>query len=473
MSLRLRLLLLLLAIYCVGGYFLTRSALDQVRPRYLESMEESLVDFSVLLASLVENNPRGERGGIDLLRQAVDGAGKREFEAKIFDLQKTEVDLRVYVTDASGRVVFDSSGGNEGADFSRWNDVARTLRGEYGARSTRDIAGDDNSQILYVAAPIRREGRIVGALTVGKPTRGVNVLVDAARRKIVLGAATGGVVLLLSLLLVASWMITPIERLTSYARDVRDGRKVARPKLPGRTLQDLGRAFEEMRDSLEGRQHAERYTQALAHEVKAPVAAIRGAAELLDEDMPVEQRRKFLANIRHEAARIHELIERLLELSNLESRKTIDRAEVCPAVALAQSAIDAVQRAYEAKQTGIELTGGDATLRCERALLREAIVNLLQNALDFSPPGSRVVLRIEVDQGSAKFIVDDDGPGVPAYALARVFDRFYSLPRPGSEKRSTGIGLALVREIALLHGGTATLENRPEGGARATVSVQR
>jgi len=72
-----------------------------------------------------------------------------------------------------------------------------------------------------------------------------------------------------------------------------------------------------------------------------------------------------------------------------------------------------------------------------------------------------------VDAGRVNFTVEDNGPGVPDYALPRVFERFYSLPRPGSDKKSTGLGLALVREIAHLHGGDAMLENRQTGGARA------
>jgi two-component system, OmpR family, sensor histidine kinase CreC len=468
--LRLKLLLMMLAIYCAGGYFLTRSALEQVRPRYLESMEASLVDFSVILASLIESSGSTDTG-VELLRDAATDAATRQFRATIFDLQKTSVDLRIYVTDASGRVVFDSTNKHLGADFSRWNDVARTLRGQYGARSTRDVEGDDNSQVLYVAAPIRRDGAIAGVVTVGKPTKGINVLVDAARRKIAIGALVGGLILLMGLVLAASWVISPIARLTVYARQLRDGQKVARPELPGHALQELGRAFEEMRDSLEGRQHAERYTQALAHEVKAPVAAIRGAAELLDEDMPAEQRSRFLANIRHEAARIHDIIERLLELSDLENRKSIDRAESCTSMAVALAAADAVRPAFAAKRVELLVQGATIPLRCDRALVREAIVNLLRNALDFTPAGGRVSLDVRPDAEHAAFVVEDSGAGVPDFALPRVFDRFYSLPRPGSEKRSTGIGLALVREIAALHGGDATLENRPEGGARATLRI--
>ena len=76
-----------------------------------------------------------------------------------------------------------------------------------------------------------------------------------------------------------------------------------------------------------------------------------------------------------------------------------------------------------------------------------------------------------VENAQVSFTVEDHGPGVPDYALPRVFERFYSLPRPGSTRKSTGLGLALVREIAHLHGGGAELDNRPEGGARAVFWV--
>ncbi len=474
MSLRLRLLFLLLAIYAVGGALLTRWALNQVRPRYLESMEESLVDTSVLLASVLETQlPPGEING-DVFRRAYAAARGRTFEARIFSLRKTAIDLRVYVTDARGRVVFDSTGRDEGKDYSRWNDVARTLRGQYGARSTRDAPGDDNSQVIYVAAPVRQDGRIVGVVAVGKPTRGINALVAVARRRILIGAVGGGVGLLLALLVVTSWVIAPLENLTAYARAVRDRRPVPPPALPGRTLRDLGTALEEMRDALEGRQQVERQAQALGHELKAPLAAIRGAAELLDEDMPAEPRRKFLGHIRSEVARIQQIVERLIELSSLEARKTLRQAERLEAAALLAEAAGALRPAFDAGRVALQVEGGAGLgLRGERGLLREALVNLLQNALDFTPAGGTVTLRAAAAAGRVEFTVDDTGPGVPDYALGRAFERFYSLPRPGTARKSTGLGLSLVREIAHLHGGEAALANRPEGGARATLWVPR
>jgi two-component system sensor histidine kinase CreC len=252
---------------------------------------------------------------------------------------------------------------------------------------------------------------------------------------------------------------------------VRDGRPAAPVHSRAREIAELSRAFEEMRESLEGRQHIERYTQALTHEVKAPLAAIRGAAELMDEEMPAEQRARFLANIRGETARIQQIVERLLELSSLEARKALRQTELIGTEDLVESAAAALRPAFESARVTVTVAAAAATVRGERVLLREALVNLLQNALDFSPAGGAVSLVCTVADGRVKFSVEDNGPGVPDYALPRVFERFYSLPRPGSEKKSTGLGLALVREIAHLHGGDATLTNRPEGGARAELWV--
>lgn len=473
MSLRLRLLALILAVYCAGGYYLTRRALQQVRPRYLESMEETLVDTSVLLASVLETQVVGGVLDPGVLQRALGAAGSRQFEAKVFSLRKTALDLRVYVTDARGFVIYDSSGADVGRDYSQWNDVKRTLRGEYGARSSRTTPGDDNTQSLYVAAPIHHEGRTVGVLSVGKPTRGVNQLVAVAKQRVIYVAVIGGVVVLLLLLAVAAWVVAPLDRLTAYARAVRDGKPAALPALPGRTLNDLGVAFEEMRDALEGRQHVERYTQVLAHEVKAPLAAIQGAAELLAEPMSDGQRDKFLANIRGEAARIHQIVERLLELSSLEARKTLRQTEPLTARELMREAHAAVESAFAARSVTLRMAddGVDFPVRGERVLLREALVNLLQNALDFSAAGQTVVMGCEVKDGRGVLTVADEGSGIPEYALPRVFDRFYSLPRPGTTRKSTGLGLSLVREIAHLHGGGAKLENRPAAGAVATLWI--
>jgi two-component system sensor histidine kinase CreC len=254
---------------------------------------------------------------------------------------------------------------------------------------------------------------------------------------------------------------------------LRDERPIAPPQSRAVEIAGLTRAFEEMRETLAGRRHAERYIQALAHEVKAPLTAIRGAAELMEEDMPEDRRRRFLKNIRGESARIQRIVERLLELTSIEARRALNRIEPIETTGLVEEAAEAVRSAYAA--AGVTLTVvDDVRVRFvgERFLLWQALVNLLQNALDFSPLGGEVTLHVVFARSRIDFVVEDRGSGVPDYALSQVFDRFYSLPRPRDERKSTGIGLALVREIARLHGGDATLENRSGGGVRAVLWVE-
>lgn len=421
--------------------------LRDVRLRYVESMRRTLGDTAVYLSAYA--------------------APEEDWTRKLGTLPPGGEVLRVFACDPAGRVLFDSAGRDVGRIYERTMTGAGRLASEnYTVANVAEVGNE-----LRVFAPVRRGGELLGWIGVGRPLSTVAEGVRAARWSLV---GSGGAVALV--MVVAGWWIAArltrsLERLTAYVRTVRDGRPVAPPRSRATEIAELGTAFEEMREALEGRQHVERYTQALAHEVKAPLAAIRGAAELMDENMPEEQRKKFLGNIRSEAARIQQSVERLLELSSLEARKALRQTETLAASDLADEAAAALRPAFEAARVTLKVEAVAATLRGERVLLREALVNLLQNALDFSPAGGAVTLRCATDAGRVNFTVEDGGPGVPDYALPRVFERFYSLPRPGTERKSTGLGLALVREIAHLHGGDATLENRPGGGARAVFWV--
>ena len=132
-----------------------------------------------------------------------------------------------------------------------------------------------------------------------------------------------------------------------------------------------------------------------------------------------------------------------------------------------------------ATQRGCRITvaaSEDVTVEADPFLLRRAVSNLLDNALDFSPEGGHIELGLQVQGRWAQITVRDQGPGIPGYAQDKVFEKFYSLARPHTKKKSTGLGLSFVKEIASLHRGRIELGNRPESegtGAAAALWLRR
>ena len=127
-----------------------------------------------------------------------------------------------------------------------------------------------------------------------------------------------------------------------------------------------------------------------------------------------------------------------------------------------------------ARRIDVQLVDGDElAVLGDVFLLRRAVGNLLDNALDFAPSGSRVTVSAQARGKYVDVVVQDQGPGIPDYAGDKVFEKFYSLARPQTQRKSTGLGLPFVKEIALLHDGSASLRNAPEGGARAVLTLYR
>jgi two-component system sensor histidine kinase CreC len=478
MSIRARIILTHLLIVGIGFFYLVKKITDvnEIKPRYMQSIEEPMVDTARLLAALLESQSPGGKIDIAQFRESFQRAHSRPFSAKIYSKEKTDIDLHVYVTDAQGIVIFDSNGGQaEGRDYSRQNDVWLTLRGKYGARSTRAEPNDDTSSVLFVAAPVMSEGQIAGVLTVSKPQKSMATFMQETRQKIfVMGAIAAAAVVIAGAFL-SIWITRPIERLTQYARAVRDERRAPLPNLGNSEIATLGRAFEEMRDALDGRKYIESYVQTLTHEIKSPVAAIRGAAELLHEEMPAGQREKFLENIQAETVRIQEIVDRLLLLSAVEAKKSLEDRKPLDVVETLRRVVASVAAQASAKniQLAAELPAAPVIIAADEFLIEKAILNLLQNAIAFAPAGGTVSTSLASAGDSCVVRITDNGPGIPDFAQTKIFERFFSLPRPDTGKKSSGLGLAFVREVALLHRGSIEVKNAVAGGVVAELALPR
>ena len=447
--------------------------LESLRTRYLEGVEDPLVDQANILAGIVGYQIENDQFDPETLYDSLSSVYSRSLAAKIYELTKDRVDVHFYVTDVAGRVIFDSENkGNIGADYSHWQDVRLTLEGEYGARTTLKDPDDLTSSVLYVAAPVMAKGRIAGVLTVAKSTTNINEFLESAKPKTL---QVGIISVLIAVLLSFSasvWIARPIKRLTLYADHIRKGKRAEFPRLDTSEIGRMGQDFKKMQEALEGKRYVERYIQTLTHEIKSPLSAIRGAAELLEERMKPERRARFLANINNEANRIQDIVDRMLELSELETRETLKKKERISFSSLTKAVLESKRPMLSKKGLSVHSSiPEDLSVRGDSFLLNQAMGNLIQNAIDFSPQHGQIDLVARVEEGSIFLTITDQGPGIPNYAIEKVFDKFFSLQRPESGEKSTGLGLNFVREVAELHGGEARLENRSERGAKATLVI--
>lgn len=474
MKIRVRLILAFFVLIGVAAWSMLDSFQTELKPALRRSMEDTLVDSANLLAELAHDDFMAGNLAHGPFSTRVHAYLQRDLRANVWGVDKHRASHRIYITNTQGLVVFDSAGIALGANYARWNDVMRTLRGQYGARTTRDNTGDPTTSVMYVAAPILDHGQIVGVLTVAKPNQTVQPFFDQSERKL---RNTGWVVLgggLVLGVLISWWLTSQLEKLVQYARRVAAGERAVLPALKGSgELQVLGEALEGMRVRLEGKAYVEDYVHSLTHEMKSPLAAIRGAAELIDPQMPQQDQMRFLGHIRRETGFLQQLIDRLLDLARLERRRTLQEVAPIPLAALVAQVITDREPIWQARQLQVHQdVPADCVPTGEYFLVKQAVGNLLDNAIAFSAEGGLISINVVQEGFEGTYIhVRDHGAGIPDYAESRIFERFYSLPRPGGERKSSGLGLAFVREVAALHGGDVTVGNHAEGGVLAVLRL--
>ncbi|MGJ3256310.1 MAG: two-component system sensor histidine kinase CreC [Alcanivorax sp.] len=466
MKLGQRLLVFYFLILGLVGWFVLDLVFGQAKPLVRQSAEETLVDAANLLAEIVaEDADNGEIVITPSLRQALNRYAGRTPDADIWGLKKDRIHTHIYITGPTGVVLFDSRGKDEGEDFSRWNDVHLTLQGRYGARTTRSDPDDPSTSVMYVAAPIRDSGSLVGVISLGKPGRAIEPFVQRAERHLMLygGLALFGCLVLGVLL--AWWLSRRVNRLRRYAEAVANHERPAPPVFRGNDeIRDLADAVTAMRRRLEERARLEDNVSLLTHEMKSPLAAIRGAGEILHDEISDPSLSRFTDNVIHESQRLSDLLDRLLAMAKLEKLESLPARK--SRVTISALVEDWQRSRYSlVADKHLEVSVIDGVLQAEAETLKLALFNLLDNALRFANAETRLTVQVD----GSYLTVENIGPLIPDYALDRVTERFYSLPAPGHDK-SSGLGLTMVNEIASLHGGSLTLANT-DNGVRATLTI--
>ncbi|HWA71725.1 MAG TPA: ATP-binding protein [Polyangiaceae bacterium] len=348
---------------------------------------------------------------------------------------------------------------------------AEVLTAFKGSRATYTrVAARPPAVFLFLAEPIRRAGAVYGAVYVTRSTTPVLIELHRIRRGLIVVLALALAVSAL-LTLALAWTISrPLERLSSAARRIAQGdRQVEVPAGGGGEISELAEAFAEMTRKLEARQaYISDFAADVAHEFKSPLTSIRGAAELLAEGAADdrEARARFLANIALDARRLDRLVSRLLELSR------IDAAVAAPTLVPVEPLVRRVIARAEGVDSKLVLRYQSSipVVRGREADLETALLNLLDNALRYSPPEKPVEVQVAGRAGDTELIlsVTDFGPGIAPEHLPRIFDRFFTTDADGE---GTGLGLAIVKSVVESHGGTVQVEAVEPTGTRVLIRL--
>ena len=374
---------------------------------------------------------------------------------------------RVVIVDARGRVLADTAGESAvGADFSNRPELAAALDGRrfQDQRHSDTLAAD----ILATSAPVFDARRVVGAVRL---TQSVDAVNDAVRRTVVGIVAVGLAVLLAALLaafLLARGITRPIERLGAAADRIASGDLDARAPVEGsREQRSLARSFNVMTERLARALRAQtQFVADASHQLRTPLTGLRLRIEEARAD-PAAAEHHLDAGL-EELDRMSHTIDDLLLLSRTGERE--GRGEE---IDLAEAAADARrrwERAAAAREIALtaELDGA-GSVWASRADLDRAVDAVLENALHYAPPGGHVSVRAS----GVAIEVLDDGPGLAAGEEDAVFARFHrGQAGRGGGAPGTGLGLPIARELMRTWGGDAALANRPEGGARATLTAK-
>ena len=219
------------------------------------------------------------------------------------------------------------------------------------------------------------------------------------------------------------------------------------------------------------------FISAVSHELRTPLTTLRMHAELLRDGLVgSDKRQKFHDDMVQESVRLSRLVENVLEATRLEEgRRPMriqagDLADAVRSIAMGQSPF------LQAKGFTVDVDTGDDEVPAvfDRQAIEQIVVNLLDNAAKYSAEATDRSVRVEVksERGEAVVRVLDRGPGIPSDDVERVFQRFYRVERPGQDHVvGTGLGLALVRELAQAHGGRATASQRDGGGCCIEVRI--
>ncbi|MDP3895394.1 MAG: stimulus-sensing domain-containing protein [Mesorhizobium sp.] len=376
-----------------------------------------------------------------------------------------------------------------GGSGSIYPEVIKALTGN---RAAVERISEQGELIVSVAVPVQRFRGVLGVLMLSTEGGDIDNIVDGERRAIFRVFGVAALVNVLLSIMLASTIATPLRRLAAAAVRVRRGVR-SREEIPDFSdrrdeIGNLSTALRDMTNALYARIEAiESFAADVSHELKNPLTSLRSAVETLPIARNDESRKRLMDVIQHDVRRLDRLITDISDASRLDAELARQDAARVDMKKLVGDLVD-VSRDGTRHKKAVEIdlkiaklpTGAKGFFVLGHDLrLGQVVTNLIENARSFVPErNGRIAVTMSHSGRRIVISIDDNGPGIRAENIDRIFERFYT-DRPGSESfgQNSGLGLSISRQIVEAHGGTLTAENIPGGkpgdirGARFVISL--
>jgi heavy metal sensor kinase len=467
-------LILSIAVFAVVLYFARRSATYQDLDRRIQS--EADLSAGILAESYRARGVLVEH----------DTAGRPVLTSEVAAVLEVVPDYLI-VTNRDGRLLF-ASPDARALTFAEFEQLNTITKPPVGAGAPTHILGrhhvNPNGPTLhYVVRSVPDAGGQFGAIFAGADTRSAELRLQELLLTLLIAFVIGVVPAVLVGRWIAGRALEPVDQMITEVREITDGRSLHRRlaiPLERDELSRLATTLNQMMTRLERSFAAlRRFTADASHELKTPLTVVRAGVEraITRPDLPQETLAPLEETLQ-EVNRMTELLEALLTLARADE----GRAD------LHKEAVDIREIIEEAGETGellaehagvaieIHLPSEPVVVPVDRSRIRQLALNLIENAVKYTPRGGQVSVELASNDGKVVFSVADTGIGIAPGDLPHVFDRFWradSARTRTSERAGTGLGLAICKWIAEAHGGTIDVQSRPGRGTTFTVGLPR
>ena len=351
-------------------------------------------------------------------------------------------------------------------------ELTNTLNRVVAGEEVEFITDTDRGTMFTVAIPWKQDDRVMGAVVIQTAAQAINASIQRAFVPVLVAALAATALAVILFLWLARQLTRPLTHMELSANAIAQGNfSIRAPETGTRETRALARSFNDMAVQMESLETSRRdFIANVSHELRSPLTSVQGYLQgVLDGSLPVEEQTQYLSVALEETQRLSKLVSGLLSLSRMEREDVQLNYSDFDLNELARRVLITKETEIEAKHIDIDVAFEQerCLVSADRDQITQVLVNLLDNALKFTPEGGKITLSTQTAQDKAVCRVEDNGPGVSPKDAPHIFDRFYKADKAHTTGQGTGLGLAICKRIMEKHGERIELEHEGPGAAFA------